>query len=77
MWVLFTGGSGKAEKYSVEYLLEQGHSVGLTSEELIKIYYQHVPLKTNDIPKSFYSNEKAKRLLGFKPKYSWRDYIKP
>ena len=53
MWVLFTGGSGKAEKYSVEYLLEQGHSVGLTSEELIKIYYQHVPLKTNDIPKSF------------------------
>ena len=51
------------------------HSVGLTSEELIKTYYQHVPFKTNDIPKSFYSNEKAKRLLGFKPEHSWRDYI--
>lgn len=63
--------------YQVFNVSNDDHSVGLTSEELIKIYYQHVPLKTNDIPKSFYSNEKAKRLLGFKPEYSWRDYIKP
>ena len=63
--------------YQVFNVSNDDHSVGLTSEELIKTYYQHVPLKTNDIPKSFYSNEKAKRLLGFKPEYSWRDYIKP
>ena len=61
--------------YQVFNVSNDDHSVGLTSEELIKTYYQHVPLKTNDIPKSFYSNEKAKRLLGFKPEYSWRDYI--
>ena len=63
--------------YQVFNVSNDDHSVGLTSEELIKTYYQHVPLKTKDIPKSFYSNEKAKRLLGFKPEYSWRDYIKP
>jgi nucleoside-diphosphate-sugar epimerase len=63
--------------YQVFNVSNDDHSVGLTSEELIKTYYQHVLLKTNDIPKSFYSNEKAKRLLGFKPEYSWRDYIKP
>ena len=56
--------------YQLFNVSNDDHSVGLTSEELIKIYYQHVPLKTNDIPKSFYSNEKAKRLLGFKPEYS-------
>ena len=46
--------------YQLFNVSNDDHSVGLTSEELIKIYYQHVPLKTNDIPKSFYSNEKAK-----------------
>ena len=61
--------------YQVFNVSNDDHSVDLTSEELIKIYYQHVPLKTNDIPKSFYSNEKAERLLGLKPDYSWRDYI--
>ena len=63
--------------YQVFNVSNDDHSVGLTSEELIKTYYQDVPLKTNDIPKSFYSNEKAKRLLGFKPGYSWREYIIP
>jgi len=28
-------------------------------------------LKQNTIPDSFYSNEKAKRLLGFKPIHDW------
>ena len=55
--------------YQVFNVSNDDHSVGLTSEELIKTYYQYVPLKSNDIPKSFYSNEKAKRLLGFKPEY--------
>ena len=27
MRILFTGGSDKAEKHSVNYLIEQGHSV--------------------------------------------------
>ena len=49
------------------------HSVNLSSEELLKLYYKDVPLKQNDIPDSFYSNEKAKRLLGFKPMFDWNE----
>ena len=48
------------------------HSVGLSSKELIDRYYKNVPIKSDEIPQSFYSNEKAKRLLGFKPKHNWR-----
>jgi nucleoside-diphosphate-sugar epimerase len=51
------------------------HSVGLSSKELIERYYKNVPIKSDKIPQSFYSNEKAKRLLGFKPKHNWSDYI--
>ena len=51
------------------------HSVGLSSKELIDRYYKDVPIQSDKIPQSFYSNEKAKRLLGFKPEHSWRDYI--
>ena len=47
------------------------HSVGLSSKELINRYYKNVPIKSDEIPQSFYSNEKAKRLLGFKPKHNW------
>ena len=48
------------------------HSVGLSSKELIDRYYKNVPIKSDEIPQSFYSNEKAKRLLGFKHKHNWR-----
>ena len=48
------------------------HSVGLSSKELIDRYYKNVPIKSDEIPQSFYSNEKAKRLLGFKPMHNWR-----
>ena len=48
------------------------HSVGLSSKELIDRYYKDVPIQSDKIPQSFYSNEKAKRLLGFKPKHNWR-----
>ncbi|MDB9816914.1 NAD(P)-dependent oxidoreductase [Amylibacter sp.] len=51
------------------------HSVGLSSKELIDRYYKDVPIQSDRIPQSFYSNEKAKRLLGFKPEHCWRDYI--
>ncbi|MBQ58431.1 nucleoside-diphosphate-sugar epimerase [bacterium] len=61
--------------YQVFNVSNDDHSVGLTSEELIKEYYEGIPVKTNEVPRSFYSNEKAKRLLGFKPQHSWRDHI--
>ena len=61
--------------YQIFNVSNDDHSVGLTSEELIKEYYEGIPVKTNQVPRSFYSNEKAKRLLGFKPQHSWRDHI--
>ena len=57
--------------YQIFNVSNNNHSVSLSSEELIKRYYKDVPLKHNVIPDSFYSNEKAKRLLGFKPMYDW------
>jgi nucleoside-diphosphate-sugar epimerase len=51
--------------------------VHCTSEELIETYYQGVPIKGDEIPQSFYTNAKAKRLLGYQPAHSWRDYVAP
>ena len=48
------------------------HSVGLSSEKLIETYYQGVEIKTPKVPESFYTNGKAKQLLGFQPCHSWR-----
>jgi nucleoside-diphosphate-sugar epimerase len=53
------------------------HSVGLSTSEIIEQYYQGVPLtKELGENETFYSNEKAKKLLGFAPKHNWRMYLK-
>jgi nucleoside-diphosphate-sugar epimerase len=52
------------------------HSVALTTQEIIDAYYADVPQKdTMGVDQTFYSNEKAKRLLGFAPQHSWKDYL--
>jgi hypothetical protein len=51
--------------------------VHCASQELIETYYKGVPITGNDIPESFYTNAKAKRLLGYQPAHSWRDYVSP
>lgn len=54
------------------------HSVALTTQELIDEYYQDVPQKAQMGPhETFYSNAKAKKLLGFAPQHSWREYLNP
>ena len=45
------------------------HSVDASSDELIATYYKGIPVRGDQIPASFYSNAKAKRLLGFQPEY--------
>jgi len=49
------------------------HSVDLTTAELIDRFYPDVPL-TRDMgaDETFYSNAKAKQMLGFAPQYDWR-----
>lgn len=52
-------------------------SVGLTTDEVIRQFYPDVP-KQRDMGQheTFYTNDKAKRLVGFKPLHSWRDVLK-
>ncbi|MEP0940187.1 MAG: NAD(P)-dependent oxidoreductase [Rhizobiaceae bacterium] len=53
------------------------HSVDLSTSEIIERFYEGVPLtKKMGESESFYSNAKAKALLGFAPEHNWRMYLK-
>lgn len=62
--------------YEIFNASNDDHSVGANSAELIEQFYQDVPQKGEIGPnQTFYSNAKAKKLLGFNPQHSWRMYI--
>lgn len=52
------------------------HSVNLTTPELIARYYDDVRI-TREMGdhETFYSSDKAKRLLGYRPQHRWRQYL--
>ena len=53
------------------------HSVDLTSKELHSEFYEGVPLADGHGEReTFYSNAKAKRMLGFQPQQSWRTHLR-
>jgi nucleoside-diphosphate-sugar epimerase len=64
--------------YEVFNVSNDDLSVDLTSDQVIARFYQGVP-KTRQMGENetFYANDKAKRMLGFAPKHSWRDVLKP
>jgi nucleoside-diphosphate-sugar epimerase len=51
------------------------HSVALTTSEMLTRYYDGVPAKPMEETETFYSNAKAKRLLGYAPQHGWRHLI--
>ncbi len=52
------------------------HSVAATTDQLLRDFYDGVPLnKDMAADETFYSNDKAKRLVGFRPKHHWRMYL--
>lgn len=62
--------------YEVFNASNDNHSVGLTTSEIIARYYEGVPQKAAmEEDETFYSNAKAKRLLGFAPEHDWRQYL--
>ncbi len=62
--------------YEVFNVSNDDHSVGLTSAELIERFYEGVPVRGEiGERETFYSNQKAKDLLGFQPQHSWRDVL--
>ena len=53
------------------------HSVRLKTSEIIKRYYDGIPVKREmGENETLYSSAKAKKMVGFKPDHSWTRYIK-
>lgn len=62
--------------YEVFNVSNDDLSVDITTDEVIERFYQSVPVKHQlGTTETFYSNEKAKRLVGFQPKHSWREVL--
>jgi nucleoside-diphosphate-sugar epimerase len=61
--------------YEVFNVSNDDHSVGATTHELIDRFYQGVPVGDMGEFETFYSNAKAKKLVGYQPKHSWRDVL--
>jgi len=64
--------------YEVFNVSNDDTSVGITSAEVLARFYDGVPT-TREIGEyeTFYANDKAKRLVGFAPRHSWRDVLQP
>lgn len=62
--------------YEVFNVSNDDMSVSLTSDEVIARFYQGVE-KRRDMGRdeTFFANDKAKRMLGFAPKHSWREVL--
>ena len=62
--------------YEVFNVSNDDMSVGITSDEVIARFYEGVPVKRQMRPdETFYANDKAKRMVGFAPKHSWREVL--
>jgi nucleoside-diphosphate-sugar epimerase len=62
--------------YQVFNVANEDHSVRAGTSELIERFYQGVPQKRKlGEAETFYSIEKAKKMLGFKPVHGWRTEI--
>lgn len=62
--------------YQVFNVANDDLSVDLTTAEVIERFYPEVPLRREMGEfETFYSNEKARRLVGFAPQHSWRDEL--
>lgn len=62
--------------YEVFNVANDDSSVGITSDEVYERFYAGVP-RRRDMGRheTFYANDKAKRLVGFAPRHSWRDEL--
>jgi nucleoside-diphosphate-sugar epimerase len=62
--------------YEVFNVSNDDTSVGLANDEVIARFYDGVPL-TRELGEyeTFYANRKAKALVGFRPRHSWRDEL--
>lgn len=63
--------------YQVFNVSNDNHSVATSTSELVERFYAGVTM-TRDLEEeeTFYSNSKARKLLGFQPKHDWRNHLK-
>ena len=62
--------------YEVFNVANDDMSVGITSDEVIARFYAGVEVRRQmRADETFYANDKAKRMVGFAPKHSWRDVL--
>ena len=62
--------------YEVFNVSNDDLSVGITSQQVIEQFYQGVEVRGEmGANETFFSNKKAKEMLGFQPKHSWRDAL--
>ena len=62
--------------YQVFNASNDDHSVNLTTPEIIERFYQGVPMtREMGLHETFYSNQKAKDMLGYAPQHNWRMYL--
>ncbi|MEJ8560096.1 NAD(P)-dependent oxidoreductase [Yoonia sp. GPGPB17] len=62
--------------YEVFNVSNDDMSVGISSDEVIARFYDGVPVKRQmRRDETFYANDKAKRMVGFRPKHSWREVL--
>jgi len=62
--------------YQVFNVANDDMSVGITSDQVIAQFYDGVEVRREMRPdETFYANDKAKRMVGFAPKHSWRDVL--
>lgn len=60
--------------YEVFNVSNDDMSVSITSDQVIEQFYQGVEVRGKmDASETFFSNKKAKKMVGFQPKHSWRD----
>ncbi len=62
--------------YEVFNVSNDDSSVGITSDEVYEQFYSGVPRRPGmERYGTFFANDKAKRLVGFAPRRSWRDSL--
>ena len=62
--------------YEVFNVANDDTSVAMSSEDVAQKFYAGVPVRSPITGhQTFYSNAKAKHLLGFDPKHGWRDQV--
>ncbi len=62
--------------YEVFNVSNDDMSVGITSDQVIEQFYKNVEVRSEmGANETFYSNKKAKKMVGFQPKHSWREVL--